>query len=399
MNAGQRSAVWYLGVTQCVFWGVLFYGFPVWLMPMQASLGIPMAAVAAAYSLALLLSAVLAPRVGRGFDIGHGRWMLRMGLVAAVAGLLVLACSSSVPLLYLAWTGIGLGMSLLLYESAFAIVHRAIDPPAPRLRALAAVTVLGGLASTLFLPLMGALAEKLGLRASLLAGAAAVLAAGLLLEIRVLPRLLPHAAGAPKPHRVVRVAHPPARIRGLATVFTSGTISGMALTTLLVPHLVSQGLGLGPAATVLAALGLAQLPGRLWLLRGGRLPSITALTSWPMVMQAAGLLVVAISRHPGVAATGVALFGLGAGLHTLARPWLVQQRFGADAGFQNGRVARVQGIGRALGPVAAVIVAEWVGRPGVLVALACLLVLLLPLSRSIAGAQCVPQDPSGQPAT
>jgi hypothetical protein len=319
--------------------------------------------------------------------------MLRLGLVAAVVGLLLLAYSASVPLLFLAWLGLGLGMALLLYESAFALVHRAVEAPAPRLQALAAVTVMGGLASTLFLPFGGALVEDLGLRACLLAGAASVLAAGLLMETRVLPRLLPNQPVAARPDRAVHATPGPVRILGITTVFTSGTVAGMALTTLLVPHLVSQGIGLGQAATVLAALGLAQLPGRLWLLRGGRMPSASLLTSWPMVMQAAGLLVVAVSGQPLVAALGVALFGLGAGLHTLARPWLVQERFGIEAGHRNGQVARMQGIGRALGPVAAVAAAAVIGAPGVLVILACLLIALLPLARSVsdpASAQAMP---------
>jgi len=378
-------AVWSLGAAQCVFWGVLYYGFAVWLLPLQSRLGVGMVVVATAYSLGLLVAAVLAPRVGRGFDLGHGRRMLRLGLVAAVAGLVLLAWSRSVPLLFLAWLGIGTGMALLLYESAFALVHGAIAAPLPRLRALAAVTVVGGLASTIFLPMSGAMVEGYGLRASLLAGAAWVLAAGLLLERAVLPPLLAPSNRPEATNEDTRADLASGRIRGIATVFTSGTVAGMALTTLLVPHLVSRGVGLGQAATVLAALGLAQLPGRLWLLRGGRMPTTAALTTWPMVMQASGLLVVAASAQPGTAAAGVALFGLGAGLHTLARPWLVQERFGREAGHRNGQVARMQGFGRALAPMAAVGAATVLGTPGVLLILAGLLLALVPLAGSLPG--------------
>jgi hypothetical protein len=176
-------------------------------------------------------------------------------------------------------------------------------------------------------------------------------------------------------------------------VFTAGTVAGMALVSLLVPLLVSRGADLAQAAMVLAALGLAQLPGRLWLLRGGRLPSAAVLTVWPMGMQAAGLLVAAGSASPVGAATGVALFGLGAGLHTLARPWLVQARFGTDAGYRNGQVAQLQGLGRALGPVAAVGAAAWVGAQWVLVALAGMLLLLLPLAWSMSTSQPRPSKP------
>ncbi len=385
MDRRTRAAVWWLGAAQCVSWGVLYYGFPVWQVPLQAQLGVPMAVVAAAYSAALLVAAVSAPRVGRGFDRGRGPLLLRIGLLAAVVGLVMLAHARSVLVLFLAWLAIGLGMALTLYESAFALVQQAITAPAPRLRALAAVTVMGGLASTLFLPLTGSLLGLLDLRAALLAGAVAVLAAGWIVERWVLPGLPPMLAETISP--AATTIHPRRPIAALAIVFTAGTVAGMAVVTLLVPLLVSRGADLAEAAMVLAALGIAQLPGRLWLLRGGRLPSAAVLTMWPMALQAAGLLVVAGAGSPVLAAAGVALFGLGAGLHTLARPWLVQERFGAEAGYRNGQVARLQGLGRALGPVAAVAAAMLVGSQWVLVALAGLLLVLLPLARSVSGSR------------
>lgn len=381
MRSWTGSSVWWLGAAQCVFWGVLYYGFPVWQLPLQARLGVPMAVIAAAYSSALLVAALLAPRVGRGFDRGHGAALFRAGLVMAVAGLLLLAAGQSVPSLFLGWLGIGIGMALTLYESAFALVHHAIAEPARRLRGLAAVTVMGGLASTIFLPLLGGLLGRWGLPVSLLGGALAVLAAAWVLERRVLPGL-PTLASSESP--------PPAgtgnrggAIMALAAVFTSGTVAGMALVSLVVPMLVARGVGLTTAAVVLGALGLAQLPGRLWLLRGGRMPSATVLTVWPMVMQAAGLVVAAAAGSVGIAGAGIALFGLGAGLHTLARPWIVQQRFGTAAGYRNGQVAMAQGIGRALAPVAAVIVATLVGAHWVLVGLALVLLGLVPLALKV----------------
>ena len=44
-------------------------------------------------------------------------------------------------------------MSAVLYEPVFAIVGKAIADAGDRLRAIATITVFGGLASTLFLPL------------------------------------------------------------------------------------------------------------------------------------------------------------------------------------------------------------------------------------------------------
>ena len=187
-----------------------------------------------------------------------------------------------------------------------------------------------------------------------------------------------------------RIASSPAHRRAMESplpslmlVFGASTIAAMGLTTLLVPRLLSQGVSLSAAASVLATLGIAQIPGRLWMLRGGRTPPVRLLTVWPLVLQSLGLLTAAWSPAPAAAAVGVLLFGLGAGLHTLARPWLVQQRFGDEAGYRNGQVARVQGVGRALGPVLAVAAASFSSPAVVLSLLAGALLLLLPLAHRL----------------
>ncbi|MCA1714747.1 MAG: MFS transporter, partial [Gammaproteobacteria bacterium] len=61
MTGVTRTAVWWLGACQCVFWGVLYYGFSVWLVPTAQTLAVPQAWVAGAFSLALLIMAASAP--------------------------------------------------------------------------------------------------------------------------------------------------------------------------------------------------------------------------------------------------------------------------------------------------------------------------------------------------
>ena len=102
----------------------------------------------------MVTSAWLAPRVGRALDRGQGASVLRIGLAAALAGLVVLALWRDAWALFAGWSLVGVAMSALLYEPAFALVQRAVADPGERLRALAAVTVMGGFASTIFLPLL-----------------------------------------------------------------------------------------------------------------------------------------------------------------------------------------------------------------------------------------------------
>ena len=152
MSPTLARAVWSLGVAQCVFWGVLYYGFSVLLLPLEGALHAGRAEVAGAYSLGLLAMALVAPGVGRRIDRDRGRSVMRRGLALAVCGLVLLAGVRSLAMLYFAWAVLGVAMGAVLYEPAFGLVNRAVSDEAVRLRALSAVTVVGGLASTLFLP-------------------------------------------------------------------------------------------------------------------------------------------------------------------------------------------------------------------------------------------------------
>ena len=373
MQARQQRAVWLLGLCQCILWGVLYYSFSVLLVPMEQGLGLPRSVVAGAWSVALLAAALLAPIVGRRLDAGQAAGLFRGGSLLAVAGLALVALATDAWLLYLGWLLIGVSMATLLYEPAFALIARAFVDDAPRLRALAAVTVLGGLASTVFLPLLSWFVMHWGWQLAVLACTVPVLAAAWILDQQVVPGLLTDARAGPA-HRARAVDWPP-MLPALAAVFAFGTLATMALATLLIPLMIERGVAPSTAALVLAALGVAQLPGRLWLLRG-RQANRAIFHVLPMVLQGTGLLGVALTRHAWLVALAVAVFGVGAGLHAVARPWLVHCLCGAaDAARWNGEVARIQGFARAAGPAAAAGAASVSGAPAVLAVLGALLLL------------------------
>ncbi|HET9484752.1 MAG TPA: hypothetical protein VFO79_12405, partial [Xanthomonadales bacterium] len=179
------------------------------------------------------------------------------------------------------------------------------------------------------------------------------------------------------------------RVALLATPFVAGTLAAGALTALLVATLVARGHGIERAAWVLACFGLLQLPGRIWLARGRGAAAPSALVVVPGLLEAAGLAVFAFAQTLPGAFAGVALFALGAGMHTLARPWLVPALFGvAASGRVNGSIARAQGYARAAAPFAGAAAIDAWGAPSAFVALAALLLLALPFGRAgLAGAR------------
>jgi MFS family permease len=345
----MRAALTALGLGQLVNWGVLYYAFAILLEPVRRDLAVPSWVVTGAFSLALLVSALLAPLVGRWNDRGHARRAIALGGVAGAALLVAWALVPGVLALYAAWLGLGVCMAAALYEPAFALVTRSHASAEQRLRALAVVTVFGGLASTVFLPATGALVATAGWRRAVLvlAGLLVVSTVLLLLGVRTTP-----PAVTPGPARLASGDAPAwSSLRFLVLVFGTSSLASAAFIANLVPALGERGLSPATAAMLGGLFGVMQLPGRALLVhRGLHVSGEMALTA-SLGLQALGLLLVAGLPTRGAVVTGVAVFAAGSGLTTLARPFLVQGRFALDvAGLVNGRLARAQQLTRAAGP-------------------------------------------------
>lgn len=387
MSHPRWTVAWILGAGQCVYWGILYYAFSVLLVPVRDELGTSDAAVAGAFSAGLAVNAVLATAVGRWLDRGGGVAMLRGGALAGAGLLLAWSWVENLAGLYAVWMGLGACMALVLYETAFALITRAYGDPAARLRALASVTVMGGLASTLFLPLVGAGVAHLGWRLTLRLLVVVWLITTIWLERAALPGLYasdrstrPALSSTPTIGTVDRRL-----LWWTGAPFVTATFAAMALTTLVVPSLVARGHPIEQAAWVLAALGVMQLPGRLWLLRrGSRDLSPSSLLVAPMALQVLGLALLGTAGSLAGAFSGVAIFGVGAGLHTLARPWIVPLIFGTEAaGRTNGVIARAQGFARAAGPFAVAAASGWVGSNAVFLVLSLALLACCPLAYAL----------------
>ena len=363
-----------LGIGQCVNWGVLYYAFAVLVLPLQRELGVPTWVVTGAFSLALLMSAALAPTVGRWGDRDRGAIVMQAGGFGAAALLVAWTLLPGVPSLYIVWAGLGLCMAATLYEPVFVIVGRAHDDPAQSLRALAAVTLFGGLASTLFLPGTAYVVAAAGWRGAVLALAALLVASTFATRRFVFGHLRAAAPRSPSDHLTPALTGGganPAGFAFIATMFALASLASAAFTTNLVPALGERGISPTSAAMLGGLIGVMQLPGRALLMNGALKGSPPRLLAGSLLLQAAGLGGVAVASSMVVVAVGTMVFAVGAGLTTLARPHLVQTMFAArTGGHLNGRIARQQQIARAAGPFAAAWLASRIGYPTVFVAMA-----------------------------
>jgi len=301
---------------------------------------------------------------------------MRGGAALAIATLLASAWIPSVAALYVVWLALGICMAMLLYEPAFGLVIRAVADPVRRLRALATVTVLGGLASTVCIPAVAWLVQIAGWQRTQIALAVAILIGALIMEWQVLPALRERRAADAR-HRAESPELAPRVPILLTAVFAASTFAAMALGTMLIAALIGRGHGAGAAANTLALLGVMQLPGRLWVLSGRHAGSVPALLAGPLALEALGLAAIAASSSLVAVGIGVAVFGIGAGWSTLARPMVVQALYGiGSAGKTNGQIARLQGFARAAGPFGAAAIYSQFGYEALFGGLAVSLLLL-----------------------
>lgn len=352
-----------IGVGQLVNWGVLYYAFGVLLLPVEQALDVPQWMVAGAFSLALLVSAAVAPTMGHAIDRGHGPLVMTVGGFATAALLAVWAAFPSIVTLYLVWAGLGLCMASVLYEPAFAMVGRFVEPPADRLKALAVVTVFGGLSSTVFLPLTAMLVRALEWR-SAVAVLAVLVAASTIVVSRTaytIARRAPIAAPPPGA-RAPASTGPPPGFRSVLIVFGLATLAHAALTTTLVSSLAARGISATSAAFLGGLMGVMQVFGRGLLMHGSLSGSPARLTVISLALQSAGMALLAIGPSAPVLGLGIGIFAIGSGLTTLVRPYLVQTLFAIErSGYLNGLLARVQQLARAAAPIAAVGIGSAVG--------------------------------------
>src|SRR5262249_58670447 len=174
-----------LGTTQTLGWASSFYLPAILGDRIAGDLGMSSTWFFAAFSAALVVSALVGPRVGRTVDAVGGREVLAVSNVVLATGLTILALAHSQVMLWLAWMVLGLGMGIGLYDTAFAALGRIYGSEARS--AITGITLLAGFASTVGWPLTALGANELGWRDTCLAWAAIHPILGLPLNL-LLPR-------------------------------------------------------------------------------------------------------------------------------------------------------------------------------------------------------------------
>lgn len=370
-----------LGFTATVSYGVLSYGFAAFIAPMHAELGWSKTAITGAFSFAQLVAGIAAIPFGRWIDRHGTRGLMTAGSLLAATVLFLWSRVQSLGAFYLLWALMGVAMSAVLYEPAFAVIATWFRTR--RSRPLTVLTFIGGFASVIFVPLIASLVSTHGWRASLVILAAlyamsTVIPHALLLRRRpedlgILPPDVAvgtlthgestpvHAAAVVRPKKS-NVAVRSSAFRRIAIAFALSAFTSTAITVHLIALLLERGYTIAVAGSAMGALGLMALPGRLIFTPLGERWSRSAVTSVIFALQAVALVCMIISHGDAAMWSFVVLFGAGFGAVTPARASLVADTFGAEGfGRVSGVLAFVVSLARAAAPVGASVVYDWGG--------------------------------------
>jgi predicted MFS family arabinose efflux permease len=270
-RSGRPLFIAGLGLGQIASWGTLYYSFALIAERMGHDLGLSKPEVYGAATIGLLIASFTAYPVGVAIDRGYGRAIMAVG--SALAGVLLLLWSQIVSLwpLYPLLAGVGLAQAMTLYEPAFAVVARRYGAAARR--GITALTLWGGFASTVFVPLIQWLLNTIDWRGTLVVLGLINIALCVSLYLSIInskmdaPSPTPEsttASSAPLSGRpVVRWALGQPAFWGLLVAFTVyyGMFSGLSYH--LYSVLLERGLDSTTVVTVIALIGPAQVAGRI----------------------------------------------------------------------------------------------------------------------------------------
>ncbi len=355
-----------LGVITIISYGTLQYFFGILVVPVAQELGASRADISVSYSAALLVGGLLGYPIGRWVDRRGSRAVLAAGAVVAGASLIALSRAHELWQWNVLWGGgLGAAIAMTQYPVTFTVVANWFDRR--RGSAMAVLTLLGGLASPIFLPLAGWLVPRIGWRETLVIFGLVHLLVSLPLALLVVRRhpedlgLFPDGApsageAATTPLSGVSARRAMQRLPFWTLTLTSllGLLGSNVLFAHQVAYMIDRGQDPALAATLAGLIGVASLPGRYLLntlsdrFSSQRLLGITQLTL------AAGVALLVFGTSTATLLAYVVVYGSAFGTAGALAASVRAEHFGRRAFGAIGALQGYPGLGgAALGPIAA----------------------------------------------
>lgn len=382
---------WRLAIGQVFAWGILLYAFTVIVGPMQADTGWSRPWLNTGLSLGLLTWGICAYPVGLWLQRRGARGLMTLATLGGAAALATLGLTSDPTVYLLAWVALGAAQAGQLYDPAFAVVTKAFG--AEYRRGITLITLVGGLASTVFIPLAQLAVTAFGWRGAFIALAALFAAVVGPLHWWGLPAEPLGAPAATTPTRglaqrlaagwrtfVADVRDP--RFLGLALWFAGHAAAFTGLMFQLIPWLQAAQVPDTTIVGAIAFMGPLQVAGRFFLATRGA--AFSSLRVGVFAMAGLVLAVVLLLTLPPTLlwlSLFAGILGLGNGMLTIVRGTTVAEIFGRERYAEiNGALSAPSVLAKASAPLVVAAVWSATGTP-----LAVPLTVLALLGLSVAG--------------
>lgn len=354
-----RGVLVTLCVTEIISWGVLYYAFTVLSPAISADTGWSAPAVTAAFSAGLVTSALAGIPIGRWLDRVGPRWIMTAGSLLGVVAVVAVATAPNFGWFVAAWVIAGVAMSMVFYAPAFAALTRFFGPEA--VRALTVLTLVAGLASTVFAPLTAVLSGHMDWRQTYLV--LAVIMGSITVPAHFVGLRRPWPSW-PATHHVespTRTARSGAFLALVAAFALSG-LASYAVIANLVPLMAQRGITTGAAALALGLGGAGQVLGRLGYQTLTRRVGVVPRTV--IIMAGVAATTVLLGAFSSYVALLVVAIGAGVmrGIMTLLQATAVTERWGpTHYGHLSGILNAPIMIATAVGPFVGAALASLLG--------------------------------------
>jgi predicted MFS family arabinose efflux permease len=260
--------------------------------------------------------------------------------------------------------GLGVALAATLYEPAFAVLTR-LHPETYRLR-ITTMTLVGGFASTVFIPLTALAIEAWGWRSALVALALVnalfcLPVHALWLRDRTVAGAPPRARGPVFDENFRRALKHPA-FWGLGLSFTAYGAVASALTFHIIPLLEERHVPTATMLTAIALFGPAQVAGRIALLALGRRASAVLVGRLGFTVLPLSILLLLLPSSLAALFIFYLLFGASNGVITVVRGTAVPELLWRESyGAINGALTLPTNLARAAAPWGAALLwsASW----------------------------------------
>lgn len=348
-----------LSLGQVISWGILFYALIVASPAIADETGWPVVLVTLSFSVGLVASALAGVAVGRWLDERGPRMIMTAGSVVGAGGLVIVAAAPNLVVFTAGWIVAGTAHAAVLYQAAFTVIARRYGDR--RRGAMTILTLAGGLASTVFAPIVATLLTVTDWRSMFL-----VLAAVLVMTTTPLhwfflePSWPPIVHDESTNHHTVASVVRTRRFWMLEASMLALAAALFSVTLAIIPLFTEKGMTYELAAWALGLLGAGQVIGRLLYVAIPRTAAPWVSLAATASLSVIGLALLAIVPGPPWLLISIGV-GVGAvrGAQTLVQGSAVADRWGIrNYGSINGvfaaPITAIGAVGPALGPLIAV---------------------------------------------